>query len=87
MPQLIDRSHLKPPSTCFNGPPLYKRDLHTSIARIFPNKKRSLAESASTSTKLCVPMNMISRSQTYLQQPSITHFWWKGTLNLPNIQQ
>uniref|UniRef100_A0A2H1WKK8 SFRICE_018865 n=1 Tax=Spodoptera frugiperda TaxID=7108 RepID=A0A2H1WKK8_SPOFR len=41
-----------------------------SIARIFPYKKDSLAESVSTSAKLCVPKNMISGSQRHPQQQS-----------------
>ncbi|KAF9787620.1 hypothetical protein SFRURICE_001672 [Spodoptera frugiperda] len=53
-----------------------------SIAHIFPYKKHSLAESGSTSAKLCVPMNMIEGSQTHPQQRSIAHLWWKSTLSL-----
>ncbi|KAF9798282.1 hypothetical protein SFRURICE_012879 [Spodoptera frugiperda] len=43
----------------------------SSIERIFPYKKHSLAESVSTSAKLCLPMNMIGGSQTHPQQCSI----------------
>ncbi|KAF9794547.1 hypothetical protein SFRURICE_006157, partial [Spodoptera frugiperda] len=37
-----------------------------------------------TGTKLCVPMNMIGKSQTYAQQHSIAHLWWKSTLGTLN---
>uniref|UniRef100_A0A2H1WUK1 SFRICE_018524 n=1 Tax=Spodoptera frugiperda TaxID=7108 RepID=A0A2H1WUK1_SPOFR len=33
--------------------------------------------SVSTISKRCVPMNMISGSQTYPQQRSIANLWWK----------
>ncbi|KAF9798966.1 hypothetical protein SFRURICE_011605, partial [Spodoptera frugiperda] len=36
-----------------------------SVARIFSYKKNSLTESVSTSTMLCVPMNIIGGSQTH----------------------
>ncbi|KAF9796374.1 hypothetical protein SFRURICE_001947 [Spodoptera frugiperda] len=39
-----------------------------------------LIEPVSTRATLCVPMNMIGRSQTHPQQCSIAHFWWKITL-------
>ncbi|KAF9803699.1 hypothetical protein SFRURICE_011998 [Spodoptera frugiperda] len=42
-----------------------------SIARIFPYKNHSLAESVATSVMLCVPMNMIGGSQTRSQQREI----------------
>ncbi|KAF9794627.1 hypothetical protein SFRURICE_014174 [Spodoptera frugiperda] len=48
-----------------------------SIAHIFPYKNHCLAESVSTSAKLCVPMNMIGGSQTHPQQRSTAHLWWK----------
>ncbi|KAF9812344.1 hypothetical protein SFRURICE_005455 [Spodoptera frugiperda] len=44
---------------------------HTS----FLIKKHSLAESISTSTKLCVPTNMIGGNQTHSQQRSIAHLF------------
>uniref|UniRef100_A0A2H1WGL7 SFRICE_022381 n=1 Tax=Spodoptera frugiperda TaxID=7108 RepID=A0A2H1WGL7_SPOFR len=39
-----------------------------SIAHIFPYKKHGLAESVTTSAKLCVPVNMIGESQKHPQQ-------------------
>uniref|UniRef100_A0A2H1VB33 SFRICE_023492 n=1 Tax=Spodoptera frugiperda TaxID=7108 RepID=A0A2H1VB33_SPOFR len=52
-------------------------DSGEATTRIFLYKKHSLTESISTSTKLCVPMNMIDGSQTHPQQRSIAHLWWK----------
>ncbi|KAF9806424.1 hypothetical protein SFRURICE_001219 [Spodoptera frugiperda] len=43
---------------------------------------KNIAESVSTSTKLCVPMNMIDGSPTHPQQRSIAYLWWKGTLKI-----
>ncbi|KAF9802001.1 hypothetical protein SFRURICE_004252, partial [Spodoptera frugiperda] len=53
---------------------------HAPLTRIFQYKNQSLAKSVFSSAKLRVPMNMIGGSQTYPQQRSITHLWWKGIL-------
>uniref|UniRef100_A0A2H1VFU7 SFRICE_023227 n=1 Tax=Spodoptera frugiperda TaxID=7108 RepID=A0A2H1VFU7_SPOFR len=47
----------------------------TSLVSSVHGRRRLL-----TSTKLCVPLNMIGGSQTQPQQHSIAHFWWKTTL-------
>ncbi|KAF9813744.1 hypothetical protein SFRURICE_007899 [Spodoptera frugiperda] len=61
--------------------------IHTSIARIFPDKNHCLPESGSTSAKLYVPMNINGiGSQTHPQQRSITHLWWKSTLSIKDIR-
>uniref|UniRef100_A0A2H1W3J0 SFRICE_026202 n=1 Tax=Spodoptera frugiperda TaxID=7108 RepID=A0A2H1W3J0_SPOFR len=54
-----------------------------SLARIFPFKEHSLAESVTTNAKLCVPTKMISRSQTHPQQRSTAHLWGKIIQCLP----
>ncbi|KAF9788968.1 hypothetical protein SFRURICE_006769 [Spodoptera frugiperda] len=58
------------------------RGSHPLHAYFHIKKKHSLAETVSTSAKLCVPMNMIGGSQTHPQQRSIAHLWWKSTLIL-----
>uniref|UniRef100_A0A2H1V4T7 SFRICE_016053 n=1 Tax=Spodoptera frugiperda TaxID=7108 RepID=A0A2H1V4T7_SPOFR len=55
---------------------------YASIASFHTKKKHSLAETVSTSAKLCVPMNTIGGSQTHPQQRSIAHFCRNITLNL-----
>uniref|UniRef100_A0A2H1X2Y1 SFRICE_003323 n=1 Tax=Spodoptera frugiperda TaxID=7108 RepID=A0A2H1X2Y1_SPOFR len=49
-------------------------------------KKHSLAESVSTTAKLCVQKNMIGGSQTHQQQRSIPHLWWKNILRRQVIE-
>ncbi|KAF9806111.1 hypothetical protein SFRURICE_008239 [Spodoptera frugiperda] len=52
----------------------------TTSQLVLPNCK-NLAESVSTSAKLCVPMNIIGGYQTHPQQHTIAHLWWKSTLD------